>query len=285
MKFISNFRTYSRTLTASTRAQLRYVRNDFRSLSGNRARHKDLRQCESDGFSILVDVEEEVGRQIYQRTFEREEARFLKSNLRTTDICLDVGANIGYFSLLMAVLAPAGQVHAFEPVPFNLQLLQVNAQLNGLSNLQAYPYAVGEVPGKLAFTVAEDSAYSSFLDTGRKPIDKTIEVVVTPIDQFCEDLKLLRVDVLKVDTEGAEPRVLAGASNLLGDRDRQPRFVILELFEPMLSRYNSTIDGIVDQMAQYGYHPQIEDRPGHLRAFTAKDHNVHYNVFFTRLNS
>jgi FkbM family methyltransferase len=239
-----------------------------------------LRQCETNGFSILVNVNEDVGRSIYLNDdFEREEVRFLESNVRPGDTCFDVGANIGYFSLLMAKLAPNGTIHSIEPVPFNFQLLNTNVQLNRFSNIQPRPLAVSNHTGTAEFTVATDGAYSSFLDTKRKPIESRIVVETISLDEYCDQNSITRIDCLKVDVEGAEGKVLAGAARLLSNPARRPRFIVIELYSPMLAQYGCDIQEIVVLLRGYGYEAYVE-RGGKLTTFTLSDHDILYNVFF-----
>ncbi len=239
----------------------------------------NFRQCKADGFSIIVNTNDDVGRMVYTRTFEMDAQRFMQANIKPEDVCFDVGANIGYFALTMSRLARQGTVYAFDPVPLNYHILSANAQLNHAANLRTYQAAVSDKPGISTFAVAQDSAYSSFVDTGRKPVDSTISVKTISLDSFCEENKVPQINFLKVDVEGAEPLVLAGAKGILSDPARRPRAIALELYNPMLTLFKSTIAEIVSLMASYGYRAQVED--GKLRAFTEKDHDILYNVFFT----
>ena len=69
-------------------------------------------------YEMLVFANEDVGRQIWLfGNYEVDETRFFKEQIQPTDICLDVGGNVGYFSLLMSRLASDGSVHVFEPIP------------------------------------------------------------------------------------------------------------------------------------------------------------------------
>jgi len=253
---------------------------EVRFLRRGPGRLPKLRQCETNGFSILVNVNEDVGRSIYLGNgFEREVVRFLESNVRPEDTCFDIGANIGYFSLLMAKLASRGAVHSMEPVPFNFQLLNTNIQLNRFHNVQPRMLAVSDRTGTAEFTVAADGAYSSFLDTKRKPVESRIVVETISLDEYCDQNSIAQIDCLKVDVEGAEGKVLAGATGLLSNPERRPRFIIMELYNPMLTQYECDIQGVVASLGDYGYEAYIE-REGDLAPFTLSDYDAYYNVFF-----
>lgn len=271
---------YSAAIVQFVRVGVATAAAEIRLLRRRPTSFPQLRQCETNGFSILTNVNEDVGRSIYlSGGFEREVVRFLETNVRPEDTCFDIGANIGYFSLLMAKLASRGVVHSMEPVPFNFQLLNTNVQLNRLSNVRARMLAVSDVTGTAEFTVASDGAYSSFLDTKRKPVESRIVVETISLDKYCEENSIARIDCLKVDVEGAEGKVLAGATGILSDPARRPRFVIMELFNPMLMQYGRDIETIVALLRDYGYEP-YRDHEGQLTHFTPRDYNIFYNVFF-----
>jgi FkbM family methyltransferase len=229
---------------------------------------------------MLVRAEEEVGRNIYCKGIhEREETAFFRSVLDKSSVCFDVGANVGYFSLLFASLCPQGSVHSFEPVPLNFHLLCMNRLLNGFSNLSPNQDAVGEVESQVDFVICADSAFSSLIDTSRKRVVERAVVDMTTLDAYCERHNVAKIDLLKVDVEGAEARVLAGAAQLLEDRKRRPRTIMLELFEPMLERHGSSIQSVLDQMHCSGYRPFVPSGR-QLVPFAREHYSEFYNVVF-----
>jgi len=231
---------------------------DLRLLFRRRDERAVLRHTQIYGFQMLVRAEEDVGRNIYYRGIhERRETAFFRSRIAESSICVDIGANIGYFSLLFASLSPQGAVHSFEPVPLNYHILSVNKLLNGFSNLTVNPEAVGDSEGNVDFVISEDSGFSSLVDTGRKQVAQQTSVMMTTLDGYCDLRGIARVDVLKVDVEGAEERVVIGAHRLLQDPARRPHTVMLELYEPMLKQHRSTIENILDQMKRFNYRPFV----------------------------
>lgn len=253
---------------------------DFRLLARRWQEGIVLRQKHLGRFQMIVRADEEVGREIYYGgVHEGAETAFLRSRVESGSICFDVGANVGYYSLLFASLAPEGRVHSFEPVPLNFYVLCTNRLLNHFSNLTANPCAVGESNGTVGFVVSRDSAFSSFIDTGMKPMATEISVPITRLDTYCETNHVDRIDVLKVDVEGAEGRVLEGAGGILADGSCRPRTVMLELYEPMLSRYGSSIDHILCVMERFGYRPFVFS-DGCLVSFQREHYNRLYNVIF-----
>src|SRR6266436_6124718 len=254
---------------------------DLRLLLGGYRNGVVLRQKRLNGFQAIVRVEEEVGRELYCRgIFESEETEFLKSLVTETSVCFDIGANIGYYSLLFASLSPRGFVHSFEPVPLNYHILCANSLLNGFTNLNANLCAVGDREDNVELIVSTDSAYSSLVDTGRKPVASKISVRMITLDEYCESNDIRRIDLLKVDVEGAEGRVLSGAQRIMENPERRPRTAMLELYEPMLKRYESSIEEISAQMRALGYRPSVL-MDGSLVPFQPNVHGHLYNVIFT----
>ena len=231
---------------------------DLRLLLHLRDDQAVLRQTQIYGFQMLVRAEEGVGRNIYyKRIHESDETAFFRSRIGKSAICFDIGANIGYFSLLFASLSPQGRVHSFEPVPLNYHILSVNKLLNGFSNLTVNPEAVGDSEGNVGFVISADSAYSSLVDTGRKHVAQQTTVMMTTLDSYCDLHSIKRLDVLKVDVEGAEERVLVGARGILQNVARRPHTVMLELWEPMLRQHQSTIEEVLHRMQCLHYRPFV----------------------------
>ncbi len=244
------------------------------------ARWWDVKQVSINGYRILVFVNEDVGCSIYcYRSFERNESALIASVTREDAVCIDVGANIGYYSLLLASLAPRGQVHSFEPIPRNFYLLNTSVLLNGFDNVVLNCCAVGNKDGHTTFNVSADSAYSSFLDTQRRERDSTITVPVATLASYCQERGLRRIDFMKVDVEGAEKLVLEGASGCLGDAHLRPKILMVELYEPMLRAYATSIDEIVAYLRNAGYFPFICNH-GRVIPFERQHHDRFWNVFF-----
>jgi FkbM family methyltransferase len=233
-------------------------------------------------YEMLVFANEDVGRQIWLfGNYEADETRFFIEQIRPTDICFDVGGNVGYFSLLMSRLASDGSVHVFEPIPVNAALIAANTALNAIENLHLTNAAVGDHEGSVLFSVSVDSAYSSMHATGRLAEEKSIHVPLIALDDYLSAKSLLRIDVMKVDVEGAEDLVIRGASGLLGDSSRRPRIVLMELFDGNLSSFGSSVASVIERMASFGYQPHVLMAGGRrLAPYNPSRHSAFYNIIF-----
>jgi FkbM family methyltransferase len=253
--------------------------SQFRAPKGKRLlRHVDVR-----GFEMLVFVNEDVGRQIWMfGSYEPDETNYFNSIIKADDVCFDVGGNVGYFSLLMSKAASKGTVHVFEPIPMNAALVKTNAELNGLRNVTINNVAVGSEEGMANFSVSIDSAYSSMRATGRIAEAQSIDVPLITLDKYIERSGIERVDIMKVDVEGAEDMVLVGGAALLSDPIRRPRMVLLELFDENLVPFGTNVGTIVDRMIAFGYSANVlADGGGMLVPYYPDMANKYYNIIFS----
>jgi len=125
-------------------------------------------------------------------------------------VLYDIGANVGYFSLLAAVLVGAkGKVFAFEPFPRNVAFLRKHIALNGLKNIQVIEAAVSNHSGEAAFKLGMSDSMGHLGESG------DINVRLVCLDEWLATGKLVPPDFIKIDVEGAEYEVVSGAQQLL----------------------------------------------------------------------
>jgi FkbM family methyltransferase len=155
--------------------------------------------------------------------------RLLDRFVRRGHTVVDVGANIGYNTLHAARLAGArGRVVAVEPTPDNLEVLRRNVAAAGLANAVVEGVAAGRVAGTREFFVrgARSAVNSLFAQSCYAAVTDVLRVAVKPLDDLVDG----RVDVVKIDVEGAELDVLEGMARLLQTR---PEALIVE-WHPVL---------------------------------------------------
>jgi len=145
----------------------------------------------------------------------------IQPHVKPDAVCLDVGANIGLYSLGLSALAPKGKVYAFEPSPSAYGHLRSNLAVNKATNVDACNLAVGESTGTVHFhdfsffSAGSFSSDEGSLLSSESYGSQSFEAATTTLDEFVADRKLDRVDFVKVDVEGAELSVLAGAEKTL----------------------------------------------------------------------
>lgn len=232
------------------------------------------------GCDMLVRANEDVGVLILLKEFESDDLRFFLEEVKESDVFVDIGANIGLYSLLAAKKIPGLKIYSFEPIPLNAALFESSALINSFTSIVIYRMCAGNSVGETSFSVASDSAFSSILNTGRKPEEKKITTRVTTIDRFMIDEKILKIDVMKIDAEGAEMLILQGAKDLFGREEAKPRLVLLELNDKNLAPFGASVGEICEIMQKYGYRGYLYEADGKRRLFSVKDYNLHENVFF-----
>lgn len=169
-------------------------------------------------------------------------------------VMYDIGANIGFFSLLGARLTgpEPGHVYAFEPAPVNAEAIQVNAARNEFPNITVIAKAVGEAPGRVRLQLVDDAAWSRLEAYGVHPLtEDVLEVEQVTIDELLATGDIRPPQLVKIDVEGAELAVLEGMRSTIAAH--QPA-IICELHD--------TNREFVAAMDALGYRVVNLDGPG-----------------------
>jgi FkbM family methyltransferase len=141
-------------------------------------------------------------------TWESEKAKLFARRVEPGQTVYDVGANVGYYTLMAArLVGPTGRVVAFEPSPRNLEFLHRHLALNHSRNVQVLNVAVSDSEGETRFLVDSDPKLSKITNAGN------IIVRTTTLDHLMSRLPL--PDLIEMDIEGAEYSALLGAEQLL----------------------------------------------------------------------
>ncbi len=167
-----------------------------------------------NGGRMLLDLDDYVQRKIWYRSFEPVTARALGRLLRPGDMAFDVGANVGFYTLLFASrVGPSGSVHAFEPV--NGDVLEANLELSGLQNVFVSRTAAGAAPGTVAIGRHAGAEGLSSGAWRRGPALEALEVEQVTLDDYVEAHVPGQIRLVKIDVEGMEPDVIAGLTRTL----------------------------------------------------------------------
>ena len=144
-------------------------------------------------------------------TYEPEQTRLFQEHVRPGATVLDIGAHVGYYSLLSSVLAgDAGTVWAFEPNPRNCAFLRRHVEINRRGNVRVTEAAVSDAAGRARFDFGRGSG------TGRLSVQGAVEVETVRLDDFAREQGIAPTAV-KIDVEGAEVQVLDGARATLAE--------------------------------------------------------------------
>jgi FkbM family methyltransferase len=177
-----------------------------------------LRRLKSDfalvqGHKMFLDANDSLNLSI-NGIYEKLETEFFEREIKQGDFILDIGANIGYYTLIFARLAgEKGRVFAFEPDPTNFSLLERNIEINGYKNVLLVNKAVSDKTGRVRLFLCEDNkgdhrTYDS--GDGRK----FVEIDGIRLDDYFEN-RNMKIDFIKMDIQGAEYGALRGMSGLI----------------------------------------------------------------------
>lgn len=168
---------------------------------------------------------------VYSDWPEYHELMFARSLLRPGDVVLDVGANVGHISLLLADVAGPENLFAFEPTPISFDRLAENWQLNGWAADHLFQVALGSEAGNVYLKDVDrpETTVSVSAEAGR---GGTVEIPLAPLDDYRDHWQDQSVGFLKIDVEGYEKDVFRGSDVLLR-RDR-PRLIMFESLEGAL---------------------------------------------------
>lgn len=149
--------------------------------------------------------------------WEPDVSRVIEQNLKSGDVFVDIGANIGYDTLLASArVGRAGQVVAIEASPRTFELLQRNLALNAASvNVRAVNAAVSDKPGTLALYEVNKGNIGAATTLASRGGTLTASVEALPLDQILTADEIQRLRLIKMDVEGAEPPILRHILNRL----------------------------------------------------------------------
>jgi FkbM family methyltransferase len=194
------------------------------------------------------------------RFYEPDVAQVFLKVLREGDTVIDIGANAGFFTALAAALVgPTGRVVSFEPDQANCARLQRNIEVNSFGHVTLIERPASDRAGPVDFFInSDDSGGSALWNPAEFPgnvrsrgAPRIVNLEGTTIDAEVARLGLSRVKLLKIDTEGADHKVLCGARQLLSNPGVP--FVVSELHEFGLHQMGSSQRSFLAHMTEAGY--------------------------------
>lgn len=180
-----------------------------------------------NGGRVFLHHREDIGLVVLMSGgFERAETEFAVGQARPGTVAIDVGANVGMFTVPLALaVGPSGRVLTIEPSPENVARLESNLELNSLENVVVEPIAVGDRAGQLVLQLASDPGFHSTAEIAEsRSVDEHLTVRAETLDQVWLRAHAPAVSFIKIDTEGSEDAVLRGAEQIL--RACQPELLV-----------------------------------------------------------
>ena len=196
-----------------------------------------------EGHTIFFDPNDKVLSETFSRAeYEKATTDAVKRLVKPGMNVINIGANVGYFTLLMArLVGPSGRVFAFEPFQNTAGYLQKNVDANGYANVEVHVKAVSNKKGTADFWVGGSSTHSflSELKTQKYPELTRVRVGTTTIDDFLRG-RDTRIDFVMMDAEGSEKYILEGMHDTL---QANPSMGIITEYNPYTLKLAET-DGI-----------------------------------------
>lgn len=205
--------------------------------------------------------------------WEAYETQLLLAALPDNGVCIDVGANIGYYSVLAGLRADKGQVHSFEPEARNFALLQQNITLNHLSNVMAYPAALSDHCGDGEIFLNPDNWGDHQIYDNQTARERS-NISLLKGDEALASLPGFHV--LKIDTQGAEFQVLSGLQALIQRSLMNFEFsvsMIIEFWPKGLMRSGASAEQLLNVLLSYQLPMAIVDQQ-QKRLIPCQDHHL-----------
>lgn len=143
-------------------------------------------------------------------SYEIHKRRAFEKEIKPHVVVYDIGANVGFYSILAAQLAgEKGKVYAFEPLNRNVEYIRRHARLNKMKNIEVFEAAVSDQSGEALFDLGVSIATGHLSESG------SVKVPLVCLDDMVSTGDILPADIMKVDVEGAEYAALQGAQRLI----------------------------------------------------------------------
>ena len=179
------------------------------------------------GVPLLANIHDHgIGvHEFFQSGYELVRVSEIRKAVKEGNTVIDIGANIGYFTVLLAnLVGPKGKVYAFEPDPRNFRLLQRTIERNGWTHVIAEQKAVSNKAGE--FTLYQTQSCAANTLTPGEHIS-AVKVHVVTLDDFLSDEP--HIDFVKMDMDGSEPLAIQGMAQLI---QRSPNLQVVAEYEP-----------------------------------------------------
>jgi len=214
--------------------------------------HKGIQKISRGGITWLIDTADLIQWHLfYYGSYEPEETQWMKQYIQPGMVVFDVGANIGYYTILLSKLVGEnGAVHSFEAAPTTFNRLKEHMRINLCTNIRVHQLAVSDKNGECMIYCAEDSNTGESRLEGFDGFKNKESVSCITLDSYFQKEPVNKVDFIKIDVEGAEMLVINGALSLLNN---QRPTVMLEINPLFLSRMGSDVTTLIATIKNIGY--------------------------------
>lgn len=209
-----------------------------------------------DGFTMAGSTQDMIQRYLYVfGIWEPDLTAWMRSRLSAGRTLIDVGANIGYFSLLGSrLVGPSGRVVAIEALPATYRQLEDNLARNAATNVRALNVAATAAPGMVTLYGGEAHNSGTTSTVAADGLDALTDVEGLPLADLLHPEEIAAAKVVKIDVEGAELDVLQGMVRVLDDMPADVELVVEVSPEDQVAAGRSPEEPL-ELMADHGFHP------------------------------
>ena len=201
------------------------------------------------------------------------------------DTMLDIGANIGWYSLVIAASNKSACIHSFEPIPSTFARLENNCLLNNSENINCHNYGFSSTPGSFPFYFyPEGGINASMRNLSKREDAKVVQCQLITLDDFSSNhLTDSRCDFLKCDVEGNELSVLEGGISFLS---QHKPILFLELLRKWSAEFGYHPNDVFKLLTDIGYIAYVVESEGKLVTIEkVDDDTIETNFFFVHPDS
>jgi len=205
-----------------------------------------------DGHKMYLDSKDSLNLSI-QDSYEKLESDLVKQEVKNEDVVLDVGANIGYYTLLLAKLVGTkGKVFAFEPAPDNFFLLEKNISLNGYKNVVLENLALSNSNGHVDLYLSDESMGWHRIYPSKFCSNNHVKVEMIRLDDYFKNENIRdTISFIKMDVEGAEFGVLKGMTTIL--KNNKKLTLLLEFVPHYIREFGSNPKDLLNFLDEQGF--------------------------------
>lgn len=198
----------------------------------------------------------------------------------------DLGANIGWVTLVFSKLVGGtGHVYSFEPDPHTFKILKENIELNKLKNVSVFQLGISNKKGVSKFSLIENQDGANRLESKTK-VENCINVKTTTLDEFCREYNT-KIDFLKMDIEGSEPKAFEGMKDVILNNPQIK--IISEFHAPIMRDVGASPEKYLDDLERLGFivNEFDEKKVGGLKSTSKekllKSNKSSFNIYCFRL--
>lgn len=233
-----------------------------------------------DAIKMICDSEDERIIPIEILNFgdhEKDELQMIRRFLKKDSIVLDIGANIGWYSLNLAKDVPEGCIMAFEPIPKTYQYLKKNIAINGIKNVELYNFGLSDKEGESVFYYDSTlSGAASLRDLHEDREKIKVKCRVKRIDDFINGISP-KIDFIKCDVEGAEIFVIKGGLKTI---KRHLPILFLEMLRKWSAKFECHPNDVIKILSNIGYESYYVSNTKLVRIKEVDEETIATNFYF-----